>query len=83
MNVGTHPIRPALYFYDKEGHLIAAESVVDITVDLEILEDGGLTVLTEMEPLGELTVSTHGRGELVSGIGAGGRGRAQRRRPAL
>ena len=67
VNVGTHPIRPALYFYDKEGHLIAAESVVDITVDLEILEDGGLTVLTEMEPLGELTVSTHGRGELVSG----------------
>ena len=30
VNVGTHPIRPALSFYDKEGHPIAAESVVDI-----------------------------------------------------
>ena len=61
------PIRPAIYFYDKEGHLIAAESVVDITGDLEITEDGALTVQTEMEPLGVLTISTHGRGQLVSG----------------
>ncbi len=35
--------------------------------DLEITEDGALTVQTEMEPLGELTISTHGRGELVTG----------------
>ena len=61
------PIRPALYFYDTEGALVSAESVVDITGDLEVQEDGGLTVLTEMEPLGELTISTHGRGMLVSG----------------
>ena len=33
--------------------------MVDIT--------GALTVQTEMEPLGELTISTHGRGELVTG----------------
>ena len=65
--VGTHPIRPALYFYDQEGQPIAAESVVDITDDLEIQEDGSLSVLTAMEPLGELTISTHGQGELVSG----------------
>ena len=57
----TPPIRPAIYFYDTEGHPIAAESVVDVTGDLAIQEDGGLTVLTEMEPLGVLTVSTHGR----------------------
>ena len=61
------PIRPALYFYDKEGNPIAAESVVDLTGDLEVTEDGGLTVQTEMEPLGELTISTHGQGEVVSG----------------
>ena len=67
MNVATHPIRPVLYFYDKEGHPIAAESMVDLTEDLEVTEDGGLSIQTEMEPLGELTVSTHGRGELVSG----------------
>ena len=61
------PIRPALYFYDKEGNPIAAESVVEITGDLEVRADGGLSVRTEMEPLGELTISTHGQGELVSG----------------
>ena len=41
--------------------------MVDITGDLEVMEDGGLTVQTEMEPLGVLTISTHGRGEVVSG----------------
>ena len=67
MNVAPHPIRPALYFYDKEGQRIAAESVVDVTGDLAVMEDGALTVLTEMEPLGELTIATHGQGDLVSG----------------
>ena len=67
VNVAPQPVRPALYFYDTEGNPIAAESVVDITGDLEISEDGGLTVLTEMEPLGELTIATHGQGDLVSG----------------
>ena len=67
VNVGSVPVRPALYFYDTEGALVSAESVVDITGDLEISEDGGLTVLTEIEPLGELTILTHGRGDLVSG----------------
>ena len=67
VNLSTEASRPAIYFYDTEGHPIAAESVVDITGDLEITKDGGLTVQTEMEPLGVLTISTHGRGELVSG----------------
>ena len=67
VNVGSHPIRPALYFYDPEGHLMDPESVVDIVGDLEITEDGSLSVRTAMEPLVELTISTHGRGELVSG----------------
>ena len=67
VNAGSVPARPAIYFYDTRGNPIAAESVVDVTGDLEIREDGALTVLTEMEPLGELTISTHGRGALVSG----------------
>ena len=58
---------PVLYFYDQEGHPIAPESMVDLTEDLEVTEDGALTVQTEMEPLGKLTISTHGRGDLVSG----------------
>ena len=67
VNLSTEPVRPAIYFYDTEGALVSAESVVEVTGDLVIQEDGGLTVLTEMEPLGELTIPTHGQGELVSG----------------
>ena len=67
VNVGADPIRPALYFYDQEGEPIAVKSLVDVTPDLEILEDGALGVRTAMEPLGELTISTHGRGDLRSG----------------
>ena len=40
---------------------------MDVMGDLEVTEDGSLTVRTAMEPLGELTISTHGRGEVVSG----------------
>ena len=61
------PTRPVIYFYDTEGNPIAAESVVDITGDLEVTEDGALTVQPEMEPLEVLTITTHGRGDLVSG----------------
>ena len=67
VNLSTHPARPAIYFYDTEGALVSAESLVDLTGDLEITEDGGLTVQTQMEPLGVLTISTHGQGALVSG----------------
>ena len=56
-----------------EGNLIAAESVVEIMGDLEITEDGSLSVQTAMEPLGELTISTHGQGgvEYPAEAGAG------------
>ena len=66
-HVAIPPIRPVLYFYDREGNPIAAESLVDVTGDLEITEDGALTVQTEMDPLGVLTISTHGQGPLVTG----------------
>ena len=61
------PTRPVIYFYDQEGNPIAPALLVDVTGDLEITEDGALSIQSEMEPLGELTISTHGRGELVSG----------------
>ena len=67
VNVAPQPVRPAIYFYDTEGAPIAAESVLEVTSDLEIQEDGELTVQTEMDPLGVLTISTHGQGEVVSG----------------
>ena len=58
---------PAIYFYGTEGDPIAAESVVEVLGDLAVTEYGALTVQTAMEPLGELTISTHGQGELVGG----------------
>ena len=67
VNVSAHPIRPALYFYDPTGASLDAESVVDVNEDLAVQEDGALSVQTEMAPLGELTISTHGRGALVTG----------------
>ena len=67
VNVSHLTTQPAIYFYDQQGFSISPESVVDILGDLAITEDGALTVRTKMEPLGELTISTHGRGELVTG----------------
>ena len=67
VNVGAMPVRPVLYFSDQQGEPIAADSVVDVTGDLMVAEDGSLTLHTVMEPWGELTIATHGRGELVSG----------------
>ena len=67
VNVATHPIRPVLYFYDQGGNLIDPESVVDLTGDLVITGDGALSIHSEMGPLEELTISTHGRGEVVTG----------------
>ena len=67
VNAGSAPVRPAVYFHDTAGEPIAADSVVDVTDDLLVAEDGGLTVHAVIEPRGELTIATHGRGELVSG----------------
>ena len=52
VNVSPHITQPALYFYDTEGAPIDPASVVDITGDLGVAEDGSLIVLTAMEPLG-------------------------------
>ena len=67
VNVAPYPTEPALYFFDTAGNPIAPASVVDLTGDLMVAEDGALTVRTAMESLGELTITTHGQGELVSG----------------
>ena len=67
VNVAPYPTEPALYFYDTAGNPIAPASVVEVTGDLMVAEDGALTVRTAMESLGELTIRTHGQGELVSG----------------
>ena len=67
VNVATSTARPAIYFYDQRGELLEPESMVDVGDDLLVREDGGLTVRTAMARLGELTISSHGRGEVVTG----------------
>ncbi len=67
VNVFARPIRPWLYFYNREGERIAVESVVEVTEELEVAEDGSLTVQSEMQPLEALTISTHGQGVVVAG----------------
>ncbi len=67
VNVAPYPIRPAIYFYAPAGDLIDPESVMDVTGDLVVTEDGAVTVQTEMESVVVFTISTHGQGELVSG----------------
>ena len=62
MNAFAYPVRPAIYFYDPDGDPIAARSLVSLTPDLEIGDDGALRPLTVMNPLEELTIATNGRG---------------------
>ena len=59
--------RPTVYFYDTQGNPIAPASVVELSGDLRITDDGGLTPSTDMAPLAVRTISTHGQGELLSG----------------
>ncbi len=67
VNAGANPVRPAIYFHDQQGDPIAAESLLDITEDLEVGDDGALRPGAAMNPLGELTISTHGRGGQIVG----------------
>ncbi len=62
VNAGAYPVRPAIYFYDQDGDPIAARSLVSLTPDLEVLDDGAVSPRTVMNPLSELTIATHGRG---------------------
>ena len=66
VNASGSPTRAAIHFYDKGGETIPAESVVDVTADLEARSDGGLST-TPIEPNGEITVPTNGLGETVRG----------------
>ena len=67
VNVDTKTITPAVRFYGSTGDPISADSVVDLTDDMELAADGALTVKAGIKPLGERTISTHGRGALTSG----------------
>ena len=67
VNLAATPIRPAVYFYDKAGALIDPESVVDVGGNLEATDHGAVTLQSELAPLGEVTISTNGQGDTVTG----------------
>ena len=63
----VNTVTPIVRFYGSNGERISADSVVDITGDLELAADGSLSVTGGIPPVGERTISTHGRGVLRSG----------------
>ena len=67
VNVETSKTYPAVFFYNQMGEQIDAGMVVDLTGDLMITEDGGVSPAMGLKGLGEITISTHGRGALVTG----------------
>ena len=67
VNVETSKICPAVFFYNQMGEQIDAGMVVDLVGDLMITEDGGVAPAMGLKGLGEITISTHGRGALVIG----------------
>ena len=67
VNVDTTTVTPVVRFYSSKGDPISADSLLDVTGDLELTADGALAVTAGIQPLAARTVSTHGRGALTSG----------------
>ena len=71
VNVENSTVTPAIYFYNQQGDMIDADSVVDVdgTEALRINGDGALTTPMGMgiARRGEMTISTTGEGDLVVG----------------
>ena len=67
VNLAATPIQPLVFFYDRSGELIDPESLVDVADDLQATVFGGLTPMSELPSLGEVTISTNGMGNLVTG----------------
>jgi len=67
LNLAATPIQPLVYFYDRDGELIDPGSMVDVMDNLETTDFGALTLQSELPPLGEITISTNGMGDLVTG----------------
>ena len=67
VNLAATPIRPLVYFYGKDGELIDPGSMVDVMGNLETTEFGALTLQSELPSLGEVTISTNGMGDLMTG----------------
>ncbi|MCY3776239.1 MAG: cache domain-containing protein [Candidatus Aminicenantes bacterium] len=67
VNASDNAVQPEIYFYDKMGELIDAASVVDVMGQgLEVTSEGALTVPNAIPPLGEVTIPTHGMGDMTT-----------------
>ena len=67
VNLAATPIQPLVYFYGRDGELIDPGSIVDVTGNLEATTFGAVTLQSELPSLGEVTISTNGMGDLVTG----------------
>ena len=68
VNVANTAVAPAIYFYDRDGNMIDADMVVDTMMEgVDFADDGALTVMDQIPPLGEMTISTTGMGDDVVG----------------
>jgi hypothetical protein len=64
VNVANSAVSPAVYFYDQDGNMIDASTVVDaMMAGVDVNGDGALVVTSEIPPLGEMTISTSGMGD--------------------
>ena len=67
VNLAATPIQPLVFFYDTSGELIDPGSLVDVMGNLQTTVYGALTLESELPSLGEVTISTNGMGDLVTG----------------
>ena len=68
VNVANTAVAPVIYFYDRDGNMIDADMVVDTMMEgVDFADDGALTVMDQIPPLGEMTISTTGMGDDVVG----------------
>ena len=67
VNLAATPIQPLVYFYGRDGGLIDPGSMVDVMGNLTTTDFGALTLQSELPSLGEITISTNGMGDLVTG----------------
>ncbi len=67
VNLASTPIRPLIYFYDNDGGLIDPGSLVNVMGNLYATDFGALALLSELPSLGEVTISTNGMVDLMTG----------------
>ena len=67
VNAGADPVQPAIYFYDQTAPRLPPNRWWISPRILKWVTTAPCALFTAMNPLGELTISTHGRGAQVVG----------------